>query len=125
MRRPDGKRITKLTAALPDFEDLGRPFVPALRAGQMIFTSGTKARDRKGAVLHPHDPVEPARDVQNNLLQVPTRSGADPPPRGRPDTPPPATLDPHTSTVPPTHGHPNHRTQPTPHPSRGLITDRH
>jgi len=77
MRRKDGNRITKVAAALPDFEDLGRPFVPAVRAGQMIFTSGIKARARNGAVLHPNDTVEQARVVQNNLLRVLKAFGAD------------------------------------------------
>jgi len=77
MRRKNGEPFTKMATALPDLPDLGRPFAHAVRAGQMIFTSGIKARDSRGTVLHPNDTVEQARIVQNNLRKILGVFGAD------------------------------------------------
>jgi enamine deaminase RidA (YjgF/YER057c/UK114 family) len=77
-RGRDGKRVPKVAAALPEFEDLGRPFAPAIRVGDMIFTSGIKARDRAGRVLHSGDTVAQARVVQENLRKALAALGAEP-----------------------------------------------
>lgn len=77
MRGRKGERLAKTAAALPELEDLGRPFAHAVRVGEMIFTSGIKARARDGRVLHPGDTVGQARVVQDNLRKVLGALGAD------------------------------------------------
>jgi len=77
MRGQNGERLARTASWIPDGPSLPKVFSHAVRAGQMIFTSGQTAVDETGEVLEPGSLSAQSRIVLNKLQRLLQGLGAD------------------------------------------------
>ncbi len=77
MRAADGKRIERTTVDVPGLAKLPEPFAHALRAGEMIYTSGLSADLASGSMHAPGDLIEQSRFVMERIGDALATFGAD------------------------------------------------
>jgi enamine deaminase RidA (YjgF/YER057c/UK114 family) len=77
MRHPNGQRLPRVSAWSPDCHGLPNPFSHALRCEELIFTSGTTARDSQGKIAHEGDLAAQSYVVLRRLNQLLRQLGAD------------------------------------------------
>jgi enamine deaminase RidA (YjgF/YER057c/UK114 family) len=77
MRHPNGQRLPRVAAWSPDCHGMPHPFSHALRCEELIFTSGTTARDSQGKIGHEGDLAAQSDVALRRLKQLLRQLGTD------------------------------------------------
>ena len=77
MRHPNGQRLPRVSAWLPDGPTVPSPFSQVLRCEELIFTSCVSARDSQGKIAHPNDIDAQSYVMLRRLNELLRRLGAD------------------------------------------------